>query len=224
MQKIQNPVVISNYIDKSSIDEIFCFNIIPYIQLIQFRAGEFILYEGGTSEYLYYLIDGRAKLYLTHKNGKVSIINFIESPCFIGEIELIGAQSESNGVQALTDCCCLAIPLNNCKDKLLNDIKFLKYLCIFLSKKAIYNSSNYTKNLSYPLENRLASFILLTSNNSLYTEKHTEISEFLGVSYRHLLYVLADFVKRGILKKEDCGYRIIDLNSLNELAKEMHDC
>ena len=221
MHKIQNPAVISNHLNKSSIVEIFGFDIIPYIQLIRFNAGEYILNEGGTSEYLYYLNEGRAKLYLTHKNGKVSIISFIEPPCFLGEMELIGAQSESNGVQALTDCCCLAIPLNACKDKILNDIKFLKYLCVFLSMKAINNSSNFTNNLSYPLENRLASFILLTSNNSIYTEKHTEVSEFLGISYRHLLYVLADFVKKGILKKEDSGYKINDLNSLNMLAREL---
>ncbi|MEL7647658.1 MAG: transcriptional regulator YeiL [Sedimentibacter sp.] len=221
MQKVQNSIVISNYIIKYSIADIFGFDITPCLQLIHFKAGEFILNEGGASEYLYYLTEGRAKLYLTHKNGKVSIINFIEPPCFLGEIELMGAQSESNGVQALTDCCCLAVPLNECKDKMLNDIKFLKHLCVFLSTKAINNSSSFTKNVSYPLENRLAAFILMTSNNSLYTEKHTEVSEFLGVSYRHLLYVLAGFVKKGILKKEGGSYKINDLKSLNILAKEI---
>lgn len=222
MQNIQYSTVISTYINKFPINDIFNFDILPYIHLVQFNIGEFILNEGSTSEYLYYLIDGKAKLYLTHKNGKVSIINFIESPCFIGEMKLIGAQAESNGVQALTICHCFAISVMNCKDKLLNDIKFLKYLCVFLSKKAINNTNNYTKNQSYPLENRLASFILSTSNNLLYTEKHTEAAEFLGVSYRHLLYVLADFCKRGILHKEDCGYKIMDLNSLNKLVKEMN--
>lgn len=221
MQKIQDSTVISTYTNKFPINDIFNFDILPYIHLVQFNIGEFILNEGITSEYLYYLIDGKAKLYLTHKNGKVSIVNFIESPCFIGEMELIGSQAESKGVQALTICHCFAISIMNCKDKLLNDIKFLKYLCIFLSKKAINNTNNYTINQSYPLENRLAAFILLTSNNLLYTEKHTEASEFLGISYRHLLYVLADFCKRGILHKEDCGYKIMDLNSLNKLVKEM---
>ncbi|MFT5874853.1 MAG: CRP/FNR family putative post-exponential-phase nitrogen-starvation transcriptional regulator [Clostridium sp.] len=221
MQRIQDSTVVSTYIKKFPINDIFSFDMLPYLHLVQFNIGEFILNEGSTSEYLYYLIDGKAKLYLTHKNGKVSIINFIESPCFIGEMELIGTQAESNGVQALTICHCFAISVIDCKDKLLNDIKFLKYLCIFLSNKAINNTSNYTKNQSYPLENRLAAFILLTSNNLLYTEKHTETSEFLGVSYRHLLYVLADFCKTGILHKEDCGYKIINLSSLNKLVKEM---
>lgn len=222
MKKNRNMAVISTYIKKFPVNKIFCFDILPYTQLIQFNAREFILNEGDKSEYLYYLIDGKAKLYLTHKNGKVSIINFIEAPCFIGEMELIGAQVESNGVQALTSCHCFAISIADCRDKILSDVKFLKYLCTFLGKKALYNTSNYTKNQSYPLENRLAAFILLTSNNLLYTEKHTEASEFLGVSYRHLLYVLADFIKRGILLKEDCGYRIIDLDSLDKLANEMN--
>jgi CRP-like cAMP-binding protein len=222
MQIIQDPTVISTYINKFPINNIFDFDILPYIHLVQFNMGEFIMNEGSTPEQLYYLIDGKAKLYLTHKNGKVSIINFIESPCFIGEMELIRSQTESNSVQALTICNCFAISVINCRDKLLNDIKFLKYLCVFLGKKAITNTNNYTKNQSYPLENRLAAFILLTSNKLLYTEKHTEASEFLGVSYRHLLYVLADFCKRGILHKEDCGYRIMDLNSLNKLVKKMN--
>lgn len=222
MQKIQDPAVISAYLNKFPVNDIFCFDILPYIQLIQFNAREFILNEGGTSEYLYYLLDGKAKLYLTHKNGKISIINFIESPCFIGEMELIGAQTESNGVQALTACHCFAISLMYCRDKIMNDIKFLKYMCAFLSRKAINNTSNYAKNQAYPLENRLAAFILLTSNNMLYTEKHTEASEFLGVSYRHLLYVLADFTKRGILHKEGCSYRITDFDSLNKLVSEMN--
>lgn len=222
MRKIRDSAIISMYLEKFPIDKIFCFDILPYTQLMQFNAREFILNEGDTSKYLYYLVDGKAKLYLTHKNGKVSIINFIEAPSFIGEMELIGAQAETNGVQALTSCCCFAITTADCRDKILSDVKFLKYLCMFLSKKALYNTSNYTKNQSYPLENRLAAFILLTSNNLLYTEKHTEVSEFLGVSYRHLLYVLADFIKRGILLKEDCGYRIIDMDSLDKLANEMN--
>ena len=221
MKKIQDPAIISKYIKDFSIKDIFSFDILPYLHLVEFNIGEFILNEGSNPDYLYYLIDGKAKLYLTHHNGKVSIINFIEAPCFIGEMELIGTQDESNGVQALTLCHCFAISIIDCKDKLLNDVVFLKHLCIFLSNKAINNTSHYTKNQSYPLENRLAAFILLTSNNSLYAEKHTETSEFLGVSYRHLLYVLASFCKRAILHKEENGYKIVDFESLNILVKEI---
>ena len=95
----------------------------------------------------------------------------------------------------------------------------MRYLCLFLSHKAIGNTSNYTKNQAYPLEVRLANFILLTSCNQIYREKHTEAAEFLGVTYRHLLYVLAAFVKQGYLKKTEQGYYIQDLNALRKIAE-----
>ena len=90
---------------------------------------------------------------------------------------------------------------------------------MFLSQKAIGNTYNYSRNQSYPLEVRLANFILTTSYNRMYREKHTEVSEFLGVTYRHLLYVLAGFVKREYLKKTEQGYYIQDLDALRNIAE-----
>ena len=50
-------------------------------------------------------------------------------------------------------------------------------------------------------------------------ERHTEAADFLGVTYRHLLYVLADFVKRGYLKKTEQGYYVQDLIALRKIAE-----
>ncbi len=65
----------------------------------------------------------------------------------------------------------------------------------------------------------MANFILLTSCNKMYRERHTEVADFLGVTYRHLLYVLANFVKRGYLKKTEQGYYIQDLIALRKIAE-----
>ena len=157
--------------------------------------------------------------YLSQENGRISLINFLDAPCFLGEIELIGAQQYANGVTAITPCICYQIHTAKCGHKILNDVKFLQYLCRFLGKKALQNTCNYSRNQSYPLEVRLADFILLTSPNGYYREKHTEVSEFLGVTYRHLLYVLSDLVKRGFLDRTDQGYHIADREGLQQLAR-----
>ena len=52
----------------------------------------------------------------------------------------------------------------------------------------------------------------------MYREQHTEAAEYLGVTYRHLLYVLAEFVKEGILEKTKTGYRIIDMEKLGDIC------
>ena len=210
---------LEEYYNRFPLSDYFGFDIRPYTSIIKFDSTESILCEGETPDFLYYLIDGRAKLFISQGNGRISLINFLNAPCFIGEMELLGAQEAANGVTAITPCTCYAIRIIECKAQILNDTKFLRYLCLFLSQKAIGNTYNYSKNQSYPLEVRLANFILLTSCNHLYREKHTEVSEFLGVTYRHLLYVLADFVKRGFLKKTEQGYYIQDINTLRRIAE-----
>lgn len=198
--------------------DIFGFDVEPYAKLVRFDSEEKILQEGETPRKLYYLIDGRAKLFISHENGRVSLVSFLNAPCFIGEMELLGAQKTANGVTAITPCVCYEIQTEVCREKLLSDTGFLRFLCRFLSCKAVGNTANYTRNQSYPLSARLAEFILITSHNGLYTEKHTEAAEYLGVSYRHLLYVLAGFVKTGVLQKTGRGYRIINAKALQEKA------
>jgi CRP/FNR family putative post-exponential-phase nitrogen-starvation transcriptional regulator len=59
----------------------------------------------------------------------------------------------------------------------------------------------------------------MTENKGIYREKHTEASGYLGVTYRHLLYVIAEFVKEGLLEKSLIGYRITNRKKLSELAE-----
>ncbi|MEK4230094.1 transcriptional regulator YeiL [Solibacillus sp. FSL H8-0538] len=221
MQILKNELR-NTYLERYPIQHFFSFDITPYIHVCRFEKGEFIFHEHSYPEYIYYMVEGKAKLYVTHKNGKVSLIDFLTSPCFMGEIELLNEENYSKGIQTVTNTICLAISIRECKEKLLSDSVFLRMLCVFLSKKATSITAKYTQNQAYPLENRLASFMLISSDNAIYKEKHTEISEYLGVSYRHLLYVLAEFTEAGIIQKTTKGYLILNEEKLQNLALEIN--
>ncbi|WP_042349350.1 transcriptional regulator YeiL [Bacillus massiliigorillae] len=212
----------STFIVKYPIQSIFSFPIIQHIQVHQFERGEFIIQEGSFPRYLYYLVEGKAKIYLTHQNGKVSLINFIQPGTFIGEMELLHETYYSKGIQTATKAICFAIPVHICKNQLLNDAKFLKYLCTFLSNKATAMTAKYSQSLAYPLENRLAEFILLSADDYFYKEKHKEVCEYLGVSYRHLLHVFAQFLNEGYIEKSGRGYKITNEEQLRQLATTIH--
>lgn len=203
---------------KSFLAQNISFDIAPYQFKVQFKSGDTIFREGADPDCLYALLHGKVKTYKVHENGRISIIEFLKEPALIGEMELIHARDESIGVVALTDCTCDAIKIAPCREKLLSDALFLRFLCEYLGKKAADNSNRAAVNTAYPLSVRLAQFILLTQQNGLYREKHTEVAEYLGVTYRHLLYVLAEFVKRGILKKTTQGYVILDFVLLKAVA------
>lgn len=220
MIEIKNHDRIENYFRYSDFLKLFSFDIKPFVRVWQFEPDEVIIPEGTEPHFLMYLIEGRAKVFLTHANGKVSLANFLTAPCFIGEVEFLEAQKFAKGVKAMTACTCFAIRYQSCKDMILEDAKFLRHLCIFLGKKAVNNTENYSRNLAYSLETRLAAFILEASRDQYYRERHTEISEYLGVTYRHFLYVLADFVKKGILKKTKQGYYIENMDLLRKIANK----
>ncbi|ACJ80986.1 transcriptional regulator YeiL [Bacillus paranthracis] len=221
MKVSKNSEEISHYIQTYNFHTLFSFDILPYAELHSFQKSEKICNEGVDVPYLYYLISGKAKIYMSHKNGKTSLINFIQASSFIGELGLIGVESITKTVEVIEDCMCLALPLKDCQHLLLQDVIFLQKLCKFIGEKTITRTESYAKNNSYPFENRLAAFILLTEQNNSYTEKHTEASEYLNVSYRHLLYVLNQFCQQNYLKKDGRTYYIQDRNLLEKLADEL---
>lgn len=190
-----------------------------YARLFMFSPADAIAEQGVAPEFLYYMASGRAKLYVTMANGKTALIDFFSAPCFIGEMELIGVQQEPCSVRAIERCVCLALPVAACGKALLQDAVFLRHICLYLGNKNAKNIRSFTKNQAYALKNRLAAFALMTSANGHYDEKHAHAADYLGVSYRHLLYVLADFVDKGILQKEQGGYRIADEQALLALAR-----
>ena len=49
------------------------------------------------------------------------------------------------------------------------------------------------------------------------------LAEFPGVTYRHLLFVLAEYVKSGLLKRTTRGYLIIEVERLKVLASGSKD-
>ena len=49
---------------------------------------------------------------------------------------------------------------------------------------------------------------------------HKLIAEYLNVTYRHLLYVLLGFVKRGIVKKTPQGYYNGNVKMLREIEEK----
>lgn len=221
MRQVYDRQELREYLSNREFESYFSFHAGQYAVLFQFDSGDFIAHEGFAMQYLYFMVKGQAKLFLTHSNGKVALIDFFKAPCFVGEMELIGVQSEAYGVQAITPCFCLALPIADCKDLLLNDPLFLRKLCLFLGTKSLHNLTKYTKNQAFPLKNRFATFILQTSHNFHYTEKHHEAAEYLGVTRRHLLFVLARFVRDGVLEKSPAGYRIVDRQYLQALAREL---
>ncbi|MDO4500906.1 MAG: transcriptional regulator YeiL [Erysipelotrichaceae bacterium] len=219
MKEIKNKELIEKLINKSDFKSQFSYDISSCIRAYEYKSNEWIIRQDDPNEYLYFLVRGRVKLYLLLEDGKHSLLNYLSAPCFIGEVELFTNSTNTGGVKAFTDCVCFKIALKDIKEVLEKDVLFYKNLGKYLTEKYIASQRTYLKSINYPLKNRLAAFILLAERDGYYKEKHTEVAEFLGVSYRHLLYTIDELIRDKILERQGRYLKILDRERINGLAK-----
>lgn len=93
---INNKHEVQKVLDSSNFQSIFSFDAESFIKLIHFDVDDEITMEGEIPEHLFYLVSGQAKLFITLPNGKRTLIDFFNAPCFIGEMELLGVHTQSN--------------------------------------------------------------------------------------------------------------------------------
>lgn len=220
MREIQNDRLKEQFITTTHFREQFGFPVDDQTKLLFFPAREALVRANRESPYLLYLVRGRTKLSHGLANGKTIITGFFDPPCFIGEMELLDPTSPAFDVQAIQDCWCLALEKAQVADRLLTDATFLRRICVYLTRKDVANITVAARNEGFTATQRLAAFILQTANAGWYREQHTQVAQYLGISYRHLLYVLADLVQRHILEKTATGYRICDPAALQRLTQE----
>lgn len=224
MVKIDDNKKLNYYVNKYKINEIFSSNMLPYMEIHHFKKNEHICLSGEDIKYLYFFVEGKSKVYIPTPNGKSLLIRFYSPVQIVGEIEILNKSKIDCNIQAIKECVCIAIPRKVIEEKCLKDAKFLYYISTHLASKLSSASLSSSVNMLYPLENRLASYILATYTNedSNSTENLTQISEFLGSSYRHLLRVLNRLESENIIKRDNKKFIILDEDRLKELAGDLY--
>lgn len=195
-------------------------NVLPYVRVEEFEVNENIVYFDKPIQYVRYLISGKAKISLIHEDGKRTIIDFIGPSEFIGELSFLEIEAHPKDVVALSTCLCLSVPLDLTKSSLMSDANFLLNLSRYIGTKLLKRTWFNTKNQNYELKNRLAAYILMSESEGIYKEKHTETAEFLGVSYRHLLYTLKVFQDEQLIVKQKKGYKV-NFEALKALSRDI---
>ncbi len=232
MKKINNEKELDQYISKYAMDGLFTKDMKPYMELFFFKKNEFIIKDNEKMHYLIFLVRGKAKVFTTLSNGKSLLLCFYQEFEILGDLEIIGSQNAVTNIQVIEDTYCIAMSIEKVKAHLLEDAKFLRFICGSLGDKLYRCSKNSSINLLYSLENRLASYIYTTgdrvsvsegkNNKIIFKENLTEIAELLGTSYRHLLRTLNALCLKGVLYKNKDRYEVRDEKILIRLSADLY--
>ncbi len=204
--------------DLESIQSYFSNQMLDMAKIREYKNNEYITQATKPLDQLFFLLQGRAKIYVTHENGKKNLIQFLTTGDFIGELTVVGAEKVSKDVLAIGNTVCLTLPMNEIQK---SEGIFFKKMAQYIGEKLLIRVEHFSRNQSYELKYRLAEIILQAEINGIYHEKHVEIAEYLGVSYRHYTHVLKKMTEEGYLIKQDKSYLINKLQ-LKKLINEMN--
>lgn len=229
MIKLENKNKLTFYLNKFNIEEIFSQDIKKHMELHFFKKGSHICKKGEKLDYFYFFVKGRAKVYTSTPNGKSLLIRFYSPLQVIGDVEITCDENADSSIQAIEDCLCIGIPIEIIQKLSTYDPKFLAFVCQQLSYKLTSTSASTSLNLLYPLENRLASYLLalypnnLSPKDKVANDNFTQIAELLGADYRHFLRIVNKLCDKNIIKKEKRSLVIIDRDALSELAVDLYN-
>ncbi len=230
MLKIKDAGELDQFISEYAMDNLFTRDMRPYFELFFYKKSEYIIKDSEKMQYLFFLVKGKAKVFTTLSNGKSLLLCFYQDFKVLGDLEIFGSQSAVTNVQVIEDTYCIAMSLDKVRDCLLEDAKFLRFICGSLGDKLYRCAQNSSINLLYSLENRLASYIYTAGerkevpggkNKIIFRENLTHIAELLGTSYRHLLRTLNTLCLEGILVKNKDQYEVTDEIALRKLSDEV---
>ncbi|WP_418555640.1 cyclic nucleotide-binding domain-containing protein [Longibaculum muris] len=189
------------YLEKLKQEHMISDDLLPYFQFYSFSKGDLIVRQGQQLDILYIFMEGKIKACHTTSNGTVSLIAISNSINVIGEIEFLNHQDVINDIYAIDNCFCLGISIENHENLLLNDLAFIRYLALTMSQKLYNANQNTSISKNYPVENRLASYLIACAENKIIQENFVQVAEMIGCSYRQLQRVLNDFCEKKYIQK-----------------------
>ncbi len=187
-------------------------------------AGDFLLRSGDPLDHLYFFVEGRAKVSSQLENGSTLLVRFYRPFDILGDVELFGSRTCFLDVEAIEDCLCLALPSKVLDAGLDRNARLLAHLCGRLGAKLTESNSAAAINLRYPVENRLASYILAYEGRrkaGLGADNLGEVADLLGSSYRQLSRVIRRFREEGLIEGGRGAFRIRDRAGLEALARDL---
>jgi CRP-like cAMP-binding protein len=216
---------LQGYLAAYRLKAVFPEQMMPHLSLYHFNRGELICAQGDTPEQLYVLVKGKIKIYTTSILGKALILSFKTPLEVIGDIEYIQHIDIINTVEAVTPVTMIGIPQRKMKEHG-SHAPFLQFLLDIITRKFALKTNFLRFSLMYPVEVRLASYLLSISNDEADREAPpirmnlTDVANLIGTTYRHLNRIIADLCTQGLIERSKGALTILNREGLQQLAQD----
>lgn len=225
MTNQESKALIENYLLEHNMQNVFSKEVLSAMTLTTLPKGEALTTLNEPLVSFHLLVEGKVKIYTLQENGKKVLIRFYKPMSVIGDLEFLSDYPARCIVEALEPTLLITVPMDLLRASAMDCPVFLRFIVQTLGHK-LYTWSNMAGlNLVYPLENRVASYLISISEISdkqrlaeIQVNSLEEMAEMLCSSYRHLHRILESFEAQGIISRNRSKIRILDYPTLKSLS------
>lgn len=226
MKQITDQKQLNDYLHTYQIEHVFNEDLLPHLSLCQFDEGEIICEQGASGSHLFVLVKGKIKIFTTSTEGDRLILSFKTPLEIVGDIEFIQDIQLINTVEAVTPVTMIRLHNDWANKYGRNYPPFLQFLLQIITRKFHIKNNSFVFNLMYPVEVRLASYLLSISfdefnvdfKGQLSVSNLKDVADLIGTSYRHLNRVIHQLCKDGVIERTKGFIFVKDSKRLSELA------
>lgn len=209
------------YIEAFSLQHVLTEEMLAHLVVTPFQKGDMIIKQGATPTAIYFLVEGRLKVYTTSHEGRLLIIAFSTPFSVISDIEFLEKRPFLNTVEAVTDGVLLKLPLTIVEQCGMQHLPFMTFMMTTLTRKFYDNANSFHFNLLHSVDVRFASYLLSVTHeeNDIAIHDLKDVAQLIGTSYRHLNRIIEQLCKDGLIERAKKTIRIVNRPKLLQLAK-----
>ena len=167
-------------------------------ELVNFGENEFMIKEGEQPDSIFFILVGTVKLYACSKKRDFGVVFMNKG--LVGDAEFVTGSAATRSVQVEGDVLCMRLSTRNCRHRLMSDRTFLRYLAQQLAEKLTLTETSTDASAHMRTEDKLYDYLKLSSEEGRVSESLGDISQIMGVSYRHLIRMMNTLVDEGKLR------------------------
>lgn len=225
MKEIMDTKRMNQYLSQFGLDDVIPKTLRKHLALYRFEMDEALCLQGEAPQYIHFIVQGKVKVYTTSTEGKTLLINFTIPLGVIGEIECLRGKKNLNTVTAVFPVETISLH-KRWLTQYEEEVSFLRFLLNIVTHKFYQKSIALSSSLLYPVEVRLASYLLSISiedekgmtHSSLSMTNLKDTANLIGTSYRHLNRVLQGFCSTGLVERSKGKLIVLDRKGLTEVA------
>ena len=199
---MKNKHTLDYYLKRFSLEKCFSPKVRSKLYLKNFEKGEIIFSISDSSQYLYFLVEGKIKVSSALYSDKEVVIEYSKPLEILGEIEYIQNKENYINVETITPCTVISISRYDFDIILKGNDELYKFLLKSLSEKLTKGVKKTLKFHQKPLKERILEYLNSASKNKeIENIKYIEMAHSLKISDRYLRKILKEMDEEGIIKK-----------------------